>query len=118
MTVVNNILDKLWVNLFHQWGTLAYYEQTTLYTKYLCFKYHKIQQNPNLMLLNVWLPHILGSFSATLAKTPHKQSINFLFRVPQFNVLTAFNAQKFVPTSFWNLNFALTFTTLEYELCK
>lgn len=28
MTVVNNILDKLWVNLFHLWGIQAYYEQT------------------------------------------------------------------------------------------
>ena len=28
MTGVTNILDKLGVNLFHLWGTHAYYEQT------------------------------------------------------------------------------------------
>jgi len=90
-----------------------------LYTKYFCFKHHKIQWYPNLVLLNVRLFHILGLFSATLAKTPRKQSIYFfLFRVPQFNVLTAFNTQKFGPYTIWNLNYALIFTTLEYELCK
>jgi hypothetical protein len=26
--VVTNILDNLWVNLLHLWGTQAYYEQT------------------------------------------------------------------------------------------
>jgi hypothetical protein len=28
MTMITNILDKLWVNLFHLWGTQAYYGQT------------------------------------------------------------------------------------------
>jgi hypothetical protein len=71
------------------------------------------------MFLNIWLPHILGSFSATLAKIPHKQSIIFfLFGVPQFKVLTTFNTQKFGPYTIWNLNYALIFTTLEYELHK